>query len=342
MKKSAKTVFIPLYVIITKEVRMLSITDFKEKQILVLWANKNEKIQFLNSNLVLRDEDNKIKHKVSCYKIFVLFVVGEITLTSQLMKNAKKFSFPLIFMNRNFKNYAVLTAETEGNFLLRKKQYLNEEKSFYISKHLVSNKIENQITLLKKIRYKSKSLKLIIKELQSIRKRVSNSKNNFELMGIEGLASKKFFNIYFKHLEWKGRKPRTKQDIINLLMDIGYTYLFNFIDTLLRIYGFDVYKGVYHQLFFQRKSLVCDLIEPFRCIIDSKIHKAYNLKQIQERDFVFKNGQYQLPYASSKEYSKLFFKSILDYRVEIFSYIQKYYRAFVKDKTIEKYPQFTI
>ena len=51
-------------------------------------------------------------------------------------------------------------------------------------------------------------------------------------------------------------------------MDIGYTYLFNFIDALLRLYGFDTYLGFYHKEFYQRKSLVCDVVEPFRCIID--------------------------------------------------------------------------
>ena len=58
---------------------------------------------------------------------------------------------------------------------------------------------------------------------------------------------------------------------------------FNCMDSLLRLYGFDTYKGFYHKLFFQRKSLACDVMEPFRCVIDKQILKAFNLGQIDEK-----------------------------------------------------------
>ncbi len=43
---------------------------------------------------------------------------------------------------------------------------------------------------------------------------------------------------------------------------------------MLYIYGFDVFCGVLHRQFYMRKSLVCDVIEPFRPIIDLQIRKA--------------------------------------------------------------------
>jgi len=82
-----------------------------------------------------------------------------------------------------------------------------------------------------------------------------------------------------------GRYPRTKIDKNNLLLDMGYTFLFHFIETLLCLYGFDLYEGFYHKRFYQRKSLVCDVQEPFRCIIDEALKKAYNLGRISEKDF---------------------------------------------------------
>ena len=71
---------------------------------------------------------------------------------------------------------------------------------------------------------------------------------------------------------------------------------FNFIECNLRLYGFDIYRGFYHTLFYERKSLVCDLVEPFRCIIDQAIYRAYRLKQIDLNDFGHKNHQYYLQY----------------------------------------------
>ena len=62
-------------------------------------------------------------------------------------------------------------------------------------------------------------------------------------------------------------------------------YLFNFIECFLRMYGFDLYVGVFHRLWFKRKSLVCDVMEPFRCIIDRAVRTAYHRKQFSVKDF---------------------------------------------------------
>ena len=117
-----------------------------------------------------------------------------------------------------------------------------------------------------------------------------------ELLGIEGLAAKIYFQALFEDFNWQARRPRAKQDAINCLMDIGYSLLFCFIEGLLLVYGFDVYLGVYHRhfFFFQRKSLVCDLVEPFRPIIDYTIYKAFKLNQIKEKDFSIIQNQYFL------------------------------------------------
>jgi len=143
-------------------------------------------------------------------------------------------------------------------------------------------------------------------------------------------------------MEFKGRKPRCKNDILNLLLDIGYHYLFNFIEANLELYGFDTYCGVYHKFFFQRKSLVCDIIEPFRCIIDRRLRKSFNLNQINPDDFGFKNGQYFIKREFNKKYTKIFLKEILKHKEPIFLYAQTYYRSFVKDKGIKDYPRFDL
>ena len=159
-------------------------------------------------------------------------------------------------------------------------------------------------------------------------------------MGLEGSGARIFFGEWFADSEWKGRKPRTKCDPTNLLLDMGYTYLFNFVESLLLLYGFDIYKGVLHQVFYQRKSLVCDLVEPFRCIIDHKLKVAHGLGQIKVDDFELKHNQYLLPFSKAKPYTRLLVEAILDQKSEIFLYIQSYYRQFMKAASTDTYPIF--
>ncbi len=162
------------------------------------------------------------------------------------------------------------------------------------------------------------------------------------LMGNEGIAAKAFFSAYFQDMDWHGRMPRVKSDYLNATLDIGYTYLFNFIDCFVRMFGFDLYVGVYHRLWFKRKSLVCDLMEPFRCIIDKTIRTAISRKQFCAKDYDIVKGEYRLKREMNKEYSKVFFDALVPYKSEIFKYVQSYYRCFMGSKDISFYPKFEI
>jgi CRISPR-associated protein Cas1 len=320
---------------------MMSRPDFMAKQVLFLESDNSRKIRFRNSNLVVEDEAGKTIVQHPIHSLFMVFVMGEFSITSVLLKNAQKHAVPIIFLSYGLKPYFSILPEDKGNFLLRKRQYTNKS-DFEIAKHIVRNKIENQLFLMGSLRYKTAAEKEAIKKVKDEMNLVAKTTDSKELLGVEGTASKLFFETYFKNLGFKGRCPRTRQDIFNLLLDIGYHNLFNYIDANLSLYGFDTYCGVYHKFFFQRKSLVCDLVEPFRCIIDRRIRKSFNLSQIKESDFGFENGQYYLKREFNKKYSKLFLKEILKHKEEIFLYIQAYYRAFVREKEIQKYPHFTL
>jgi CRISPR-associated protein Cas1 len=149
----------------------------------------------------------------------------------------------------------------------------------------ISNKIHNQEALLAKIRAKNDILRDTADKLHLLAGDAIICGRVERLLGIEGNAARYFFHEYYREMDWIGRYPRTKIDRNNLLLDMGYTFLFHFIEAMLCLYGFDLYEGFYHTRFYQRKSLVCDIEEPFRPIIDEAIRKAYNLGQVSEKDF---------------------------------------------------------
>jgi CRISPR-associated endonuclease Cas1 len=162
------------------------------------------------------------------------------------------------------------------------------------------------------------------------------------LMGIEGSAAKAFFAAYFEQYEWKLRSPRTKIDPINATLDIGYSILFNYIEAFTRLFGFDPYVGVYHRLWFKRKSLICDLVEPFRCLIDQQVRKAFNTRQCVPDDFKLIKNEYILKREKNSDYSKMFYETLIDYKLDVFNYIRNYYRCFMGRKSAPDYPKFLI
>jgi CRISPR-associated endonuclease cas1 len=316
---------------------MLTLPDFVEKKIVIAFPKNGDKISFKNDNLLITDNFNHIKLQLSCYKLFALFIVGGFTLTSGLIEKSKKFGFSIIFFTYNFKVYSGINFKMEGNTLLRKKQYTTE-RSTEIAKCIIINKIENQRNILKKMRNPENAEGLIILN-NSIMKLLRNEYDTYEIMGIEGIAAKVYFKRLFKEFDWKGRQPRVKRDKINLLLDIGYTVLFNFIEAILNIYGFDIYKGNLHKEFYQRKSLVCDMVEPFRPIIDYRIRKGYNLGQFNNYNFSVNNQQYSLDWKDSADFVNIILSELMEHKSMIFLYIQSYYRWFMKEKSIIEFPK---
>jgi len=317
---------------------MLTYPDYIEKCIVICNTNQKQRLSFLNDNIIIKDEDDKIILQNSCYRIFSLWIIGSITITSGVLERSKKFAFSIYLFNYNFKCYGVWASVTEGNFLIREKQYFFN--NIQVAMLLIENKIRNQIIQLKSIRSKNSIQKNNIEFLEKYIKQLKHCDSIQSIMGIEGIASRLYFEAWFWDMRWKGRKPRAKRDILNVLMDIGYTYLFNIVESMLNLYGFDLYKGVLHQNFYQRKSLVCDIVEPFRVIIDRKLKNAYNLNQIKEDDFIVQNGQYLLRYDKSKIYTQWMVACVLEHKEDIFMYVQAYYRWFIKNKPIEDFPIF--
>lgn len=316
---------------------MIDQTDFHAKQIIFYFPLQGEKISFRNDNLVIWDCEEKIKFQVTCYRIFLVFVVGDTTLTTGILSRANRFGFSICLMNRNLKVYRFISARMEGNTVLRKKQY--EYTDITIGQHIIWNKVSNQRKALMNIRKKDEWTKEAVQILdEHIKKLETEQFELTSLLGVEGSASRVYFSRMFDNAAWNGRRPRIKSDYINASLDIGYTILFNMVDGILNAFGFDEYNGVLHRFFYMRKSLVCDLVEPFRPIIDSATRKAINLKQIKAEDYDIRDKRWVLQWKKSSEYARYYLDALLKYKDEMFCYIRDYYRAFMKGKEAKEFP----
>lgn len=322
---------------------MFTSKDVEYRSIYVINCITDRELRVSSGELLLEDlQEKKVLTKLPFQKILALFIIGHIHITTPFIEKCKKHNVALVVMKPSLRPVFYWADSAEANFLLRKRQYEFDKNDISIARVIVENKIANSIKLLQKTRRKDflTSSAIIACEQKMVQARKAQEYNT--LMGIEGTAAKTFFASYFQDAGWQGRKPRVKTDYLNATMDIGYTFLFNFIESFVRMFGFDLYVGVYHRLWFKRKSLVCDLIEPFRCVIDKTIRTAVNRKQVSEKDYEVHKGEYRLKRDMNKEYSKLFFDALVPYKQEIFKYVQSYYRCFMGCKDISQYPTFEI
>lgn len=322
---------------------MFTNKDVEYRSIYVINCITDRELRVSSGELLLEDlHEHKILTKLPFQKILALFIIGHIHITTPLIEKCKKNNVALVVLKPSLRPVFYWADSAEANFLVRKKQYAFDKNDISIARLIVENKIANHLKLLQRTRCKDPMTIYAITVCEQKINQTRKAQEYNTLMGIEGSAAKVFFSAYFQDANWQGRKPRVRTDYINATMDIGYTFLFNFVECFVRMFGFDLYVGIYHRLWFKRKSLVCDMIEPFRCIIDKTIRIAINRKQFVENDYEKIKGEYRLRREMNKKYSKLFFDALVPYKQDIFKYVQSYYRCFMGSKDILHYPKFEI
>lgn len=320
---------------------MFSHKDIEFRTIFVINCLEERTFRVQQGELLLKDsKTGKTLTKFPFQKLLALFIIGHATITTPLIEKCRKNNVYIAVMKPNLRPVFCYSNNAEANYLLRERQYLFDKDDISIGKKLVHNKISNQVQLLKFTRKKDKLTLNSINSCSQALDILSEVKSLKDLMGLEGYAAKLFFNAYFQDLEWVQRQPRMKCDEINVTLDIGYTILFNFIETFVRMFGFDIYRGVFHRDWFKRKSLICDLIEPFRCIIDRQVRKSFNLEQFNKQQFKLIKDEYVLNYDACGNYYNIFYKALIEYKTDIFKYIQAYYRFFMNNNN--PFPVFNI
>lgn len=326
---------------------MFTHKDIQYRTIFVINCIKGRNLRVRNGELLLEEdieESDKTKTltKLPFQKILALFVIGNITITTPLIEKCHRYGVALIVVKPSFRPVFFWANSAEANYILHQRQYSLPKEDISIAKVIVRNKIMNQIAALKSTRRKDNITLEALKAMEISQTFITNICDYNSLMGIEGAAAKVYFKAFYQDHEWHQRRPRTRCDALNATLDIGYTMLFNFVECFLRMFGFDLYVGVYHRMWFKRKSLVCDIMEPMRPIIDKAARTAWNKKQFSSKDFSIQKGEYILKRERNGEYCHVFFDAMIPYKTEVFRYVQSYYRCFMGCKSVIHYPIFEL
>ena len=326
---------------------MFTNKDITYRTIFVINCIRERTIRVSNGELLLEEQEEdsdkmKTLTKLPFQKILASFIIGHVRITTPLIEKCRKFGVALVVMKPSLRPVFFWADSAEANFLLRKRQYEFQKDDISIAKTIVESKIRNQLKALSDTRRKDEHTKqaqsILLGSIDTI-----NDVNDYNsLMGLEGVAAKAFFSAFYQDFDWHQRRPRTKCDALNATLDIGYTILFNYIECFLRMFGFDLYVGIYHRMWFRRKSLVCDIMEPLRPIIDKATRTAWNRSQFAEKDFLIQKGEYRLRYENNATYCRVYFDALMPHKNDVFKYVQSYYRCFMGRKSVKEYPMFLL
>ena len=262
------------------------------------------KLNYKNRFLVVKqDNDEKYIHLSEIDTIIVDSI--SVSISSYLLKELSNNKINIIFCDEKHNPFGELSSyylsHNTSKKITNQTKWTNESKDILWQK-IIKNKIINQALMLNKI--KSKKYDLVLSYVEEVK--LGDKTNR------EGHSAKVYFNELF------GKDfVRNNSDEINAALNYGYAILLSTINKEVVSNGYLTQLGIHNKNEFNQFNLSCDLMEPFRVIIDNFIY--YN--QNRELDTQFKldiinifNNRYSYDNKKYilKDIIKLFVKNALD------------------------------
>lgn len=267
--------------------------------------SKQSKLSYKNRFLVVKQEnDEKYIHLSEIDTLIVDSI--SVSISTYLLKELSDNKINIIFCDEKHNPFGELKSyyncHNSSKKLVLQSKWSNKIKNDLWSK-IVKNKITNQALLLNKIN--SDNYDLLLSYVGEVK---MGDKTNRE-----GHAAKVYFNALFTK-----RFVRNRNDEINAALNYGYAILLSNFNKEIVSNGYLTELGIHHKNEFNPFNLSCDLMEPFRIVIDNFVYYNQNrefnteykmdIVNIFNTKYKYNGKQYIL-----KDIIKMYVKNIFDY-----------------------------
>lgn len=159
-------------------------------------------------------------------------------------------------------------AEGHGLWLLQAQCCADPGRALRAARNVVEARLRHLREVLRQRVAASPALSEIDKSLGGI----ATAPDLPTLNGLEGYATRAYFAALAEALpEWmgfEGRVKRPPRDPFNAMLSLGYTVLYQHVETVIRTSGLLPFVGFYHQGHGRHAALASDLMEPFRHLVE--------------------------------------------------------------------------
>lgn len=278
--------------------------------------SKQSKLSYKNRFLVVKQEsDEKYIHLSEIDTIIVDSI--SVSISTYLLKELSDNKINIIFCDEKHNPFGELKSyylshNVSKKILLQTKW--SQRKKNDLWQEIIKNKITNQALQIRKI--KSQNYNLLLSYVSEV---VSGDKTNRE-----GHSAKVYFNTLFTK-----KFVRNENDSINAALNYGYAILLSSFNKEIISNGYLTELGIHHKNEFNPFNLSCDLMEPFRIIIDNFVYHnkerelntdyKMDIVNILNSKFKYNGKQYTL-----KDIIKLYTKNVFLYLEQEKEYIGFY------------------
>jgi len=245
-------------------------------------------------------EDGKRITSVPVKQLDRIVVAPHVALSAGVLGLIAEHNVSLLVLNSRYsERSAFLSGTIPCDIHRRVTQFrLLDDAAFRLewAKQLVSLKIAGQHHLLSKASIQRSDLRY---DLTCAQKQLKNALASIKepdkvttlasLRGVEGSASAGYFEaftlLFPDSLHFNNRNRRPPKDPVNVCLSLSYTLFHHEAINALKVVGLDPAVGCYHELYYNRESLACDLLEPVRPLVDAWVWQLFKNKVLRPEDF---------------------------------------------------------
>lgn len=274
-------------------------------QTLFICHQKHSQLTLSGSHLIITGEDKIERTPLSHINLIIL--LGGHHITTPLAQHCLRNGIDIHYLSHTGNYLGSLnsinhTNQYKAELWLAQEMLLTDEATrLRLSQAIVTARLHNMRKNL--INYQHQNTTIIDTKIRQI----SMAKDLHELRGYEGLATRFYYlqiNALLKDsgFRFENRNRRPPKDPFNVLLSLGYTILYNYLNSFLLTLNLNPDRGFYHYTQSNSIALCSDLIEPFRHWIERSAITVIRRKQIQQKHFYYHNQKCCLTAAGRKIY----------------------------------------
>jgi CRISPR-associated protein Cas1 len=237
-------------------------------------------------------------------KVRELVVCGRVGLTTPLLEQALTRGIDVVLLSETGRYIGRIHGESSGNAFVRRDQYRaadDPEVRLDLARRFVRGKVSNMRSgVLRHTRRGARAagpgdLVRVADRLERARGRVDEMTSIDELMGLEGSATREYFQAvgFLAGERWgfTARRRRPPPDPVNSMLSFGYTLLMQEVHGALESAGLDPYAGFLHATRSGSPALAFDLVEEFRpVLVDAVVLRLARSPALDASSFVLDDG----------------------------------------------------
>ncbi len=266
----------------------------------IVVAEQGARVRADGKLLVVETAGKTIK-KIRTNDVDQLVLMGSVELSSGAVALVARSEIDTVFLTAKGNYRARLVTRVSKNVVLRCRQWERAGDGEFaprFARAVVVGKLtyQRQVLLRAQREYKDQVMAESLGRMRLLIDQAKRASNVASLRGFEGAGAALYFGQFGKlirnpEFSFGGRNRRPPRDPVNAALSFSYALLLNTTETEVLRCGLDPFRGYFHEPSHGRPSLVLDLMEEFRPLVDTFVLRLLNRRQLGRTDFEFKEGK---------------------------------------------------